>query len=367
VRRRLRIVHAIRSDNFAGVERYVCEVANALGAAGHEVVVVGGDPERMRTELATDIVQVAAPGTIDVWRGLSSLPDVDLIHAHMTAAEVAVAALGVRRRVPVVATRHFPGRRGAGAGLGLVLGPAIRRRLAAEVAVSRFVADRIRESAVVIHNGVSNREPALLQTPRVLMMSRLDPEKHVDAGIRAWAQSRLADRDWTMEIAGAGTLASSLRRLCVDLGVQDSVKLLGRVDGTDELLAASSVFLAPAPAEPFGLAVVEAMARGLPVVAAAGGGHLETVGAEGLLFDVDDVEAAGAHLRRLADDHELRTRVGQRLRERQQRLFSLERHVARLEQLYLAVAGRQYRRVGSGSSSGGVTHIRVEPRDASAR
>ena len=57
------------------------------------------------------------------------------------------------------------------------------------------------------------------------------------------------------------------------LGVADSVDFVGQVADTDRLLGESSVVLAPAPEEPFGLSVVEAMAHGVPVVAADGGAH----------------------------------------------------------------------------------------------
>ena len=70
---------------------------------------------------------------------------------------------------------------------------------------------------------------------------------------------------------------------------------------TDRLLASSSVVLAPAPAEPFGLSVVEAMAHGLAVVAAEGGAHTETVGDDGCSSRRATPAAARA-LVRLADD-----------------------------------------------------------------
>ncbi len=104
------------------------------------------------------------------------------------------------------------------------------------------------------------------------------------------------------------------------------------------LLAGSSVLLAPAPLEPFGLSVVEAMAHGLPVVAAGGGAHLETVGEDGLLFPPGDAPAAAAALARLGGDPALRRSVGDALRHRQQDRFTLTGHVDRLERLYREVA-----------------------------
>jgi glycosyltransferase involved in cell wall biosynthesis len=79
------------------------------------------------------------------------------------------------------------------------------------------------------------------------------------------------------------------------------------------------------------------MAHGVPVVAADGGAHPETVGPDGLLVPAGDPEATAAALVTLSADRALRLAVGGRLRRRQQALFSLERHVDQLESLYRLV------------------------------
>jgi glycosyltransferase involved in cell wall biosynthesis len=148
----------------------------------------------------------------------------------------------------------------------------------------------------------------------------------------------VAARGWQLVVAGTGVLRSELERLADELGCADSVTFAGQVSDTDGLLAASSIFLAPAPAEPFGLSVAEAMSHGLAVVAAGGGAHTETVGDAGLLFPPGDVDAAARELVRLADDPKLRRSVGRALRSRQQERYSLALHLDRLEALYASVA-----------------------------
>ena len=100
-----------------------------------------------------------------------------------------------------------------------------------------------------------------------------------------WAKSRLADGGWRLLIAGSGSLETPLRELAKALGVEDCVSFLGHVADTDSLLRDAAVLLAPAPAEPFGLSVAEAMAFGVPVVAARGGAHPETLGPDGRYFE----------------------------------------------------------------------------------
>ena len=76
------------------------------------------------------------------------------------------------------------------------------------------------------------------------------------------------------------------------------------------------------------------MAHGVPVVAAAAGAHVETLGVDGCLFQPEDAKAAGAHLANLGSDPGWRHDVGGRLRARQRQLFSIDLHVQRLEEFY---------------------------------
>jgi glycosyltransferase involved in cell wall biosynthesis len=253
----------------------------------------------------------------------------------MTAAELAALAAWPAHRSPVVTTRHFPDTR-----LGRLPAPVgrfIGARLEAQISISDFVASGIGEPSVVIHNGVARREQATLDGRVVLMLQRLQSEKAPEDGLEAWARSCLADDGWCLAIAGAGTLEGPLRRLAADLGIETSVSFLGHVSATDELLRSAAILLAPAPTEPFGLSVVEAMAHGIPVVAARGGAHVETLGDDGLLFTAGDTEAAAALLARLVHDDALRSVIGKRLRSRQAMEFSLDTHVDRLERLYDSV------------------------------
>ncbi len=150
--RQLNVTHAVRSDSFAGVERYVCEVVNELVARGHCVKVIGGAPERMSAELDPKVTHLRASSTAEVLRGFAQGGRVDLVHAHMTAAEV--AALGARywHCAPVIATRHFPDRRARA--LPTRVGGVVRLGLAEQIAISRFVADGLGERSVVVYNGV---------------------------------------------------------------------------------------------------------------------------------------------------------------------------------------------------------------------
>jgi glycosyltransferase involved in cell wall biosynthesis len=332
----LSVVQVVRSDAFAGVERYICQVANELVGRGHHVVAIGGDPGRMRTELRSEVAHRPAASVGQVARALSGQRSADVVHVHMTAAEAAAWLARPVQRAPIVATRHFPGDRGRG-GLARLLARITSRPLARDIAISQFVADSVQGPCVLLPNGVSDRPQAALDSHTVVMLQRLTPEKSPELGLRAWSASGLGAKGWRLVVAGAGDLDDSMRRLADQLQVSDSVDFVGLVTDTDRLLDESAVLLAPASAEPFGLSVVEAMAHGVPVVAADGGAHVETVGEDGMLFAPGDADAAARALVALSDDLDLRRRVGGRLRDRQQGSFSLPRHVERLEDIYRQV------------------------------
>jgi glycosyltransferase involved in cell wall biosynthesis len=339
----LAIVQAVRTDEFAGVERYICEVSTTLAARGHRVAVIGGDPERMREELPPEVSHQAARTVARTAARLLDWREVDLVHVHMTAAEISAWLVHPLVRRPIVSTRHFAAERGSSP-VARVVARWAGRSVARDIAISRFVAEQIAGPTELVPNGVAERPQAPLDAPVVLMLQRLAPEKEPDIGLRVWARSRLAEQGWRLEVAGAGELAGDLVRLAGDLGVSESVDFVGRVRDTDALLARASIFLATAAGEPFGLSVVEAMAYGLPVVAAAGGGHLETVADAGILFPPGDVGAAAAALSELAGSPQRRVEMGGALRRRQQELYALDRHVDRLEQVYREVVA------GAGSS-----------------
>ena len=238
----------------------------------------------------------------------------------------------------MVATRHFAAERGS-TPVNRILARVTSRHLAADIAISEFVARSVGGPTTLLPNGVPARPQAPLDAPVVVMLQRLDAEKSPDVGLRAWAASGLAGQGWRLVVAGSGILRAELEGLARTFGEPAGITFVGQVGDTDGLLAGASILLAPAPAEPFGLSVVEAMSHGLAVVAAAGGAHLETVGDTGVLFPPGDRDAAARGLARLAGDPADRRAVGAALRHRQQDRYSLVGHLDGLEALYADVAG----------------------------
>lgn len=333
----MRIVHAVSSTAFAGVERYVATACNTLASRGHEVVVITNDEEPMRAALNAAVPVVRAAGTVGMTKALvAHTRGADIVHVHMTAAEVAAVMARGFARPALVATRHFPDRRGSSVP-GRLAAPLVVRAIDVQLAISQFVASAIAEPTEVLRNGVANR-PSVDPTPRVVLVAqRLEAEKRTEDALAAWDESDLASDGWEMRIAGDGVARESLESRS-----STSVRFLGQRHDLDALRADAGIFLATAPAEPFGLSVAESMAAGLPVVAAGGGGHLETVGAArpDLLYAPGDTRASAALLRTFAGEIELRRAAGRDLRAFQQQELDLEHHVDRLAEVYERVRKR---------------------------
>lgn len=337
----LRIIHAVSSDNFAGVEQYLCYVAPELARRGHAVTVIGGEPERMRPVLeAHGVAFRPAASPSETAKGLLGATRPDVVHSHMTAADLAAVLTRPLARAQTVSTLHFAKPRGSNP----VLRRAWRllpRAIDAQVAISQFVADHASTPCEVVLNGVPwvAAEPLPEREPIVLVAQRFEVEKDTATALRAWARSGLAAEGWALHFAGRGKQESALHSLARTLGVERSVRFLGHVEDLPRRLSSSSVFLATATAEPFGLAVVEAMAASTPVVASGAGAHLETVGTvEGaVLFPPGDAGECARLLVALAGDERRRREYGTTLAEHHRSELTIERHVDRLEAVYRCI------------------------------
>ena len=335
----LDIVHVCCTDAFAGVERHVSELAAAQVALGHRVTIVGGHQSRVRAT-AGDHVVVLPGHAIHVallsLRRLTARPDV--VNVHMTAAEVVLAAAPWLRGVQVVSTRHFASPRGTRR-LTRLLTRWGTHRVDGQIAVSQYVADHVDGASTVVLSGVRpepDRVVAVDRQPVVLVAQRLEREKHTDVAVRAFAASRLADAGWRLTVAGDGALRGELEELATSLQFGEAVEFLGHRRDMWELMRAAGILLAPRTDEAFGLSVVEAMARGLPVVAAGSGAHLETVGSApgAALFEPGDSDDAAHLLRKLADSHEERESYGARLQVVQRERFTVEQQARRTDTVY---------------------------------
>lgn len=337
-----RVTHIVVTNRFAGVERYVSTTANETAARGWSVTVVGGSSSRMRAELDPAVDWLPGDTTARAVRSILAAGTADLCHTHMTYAEGVAVVTRTVHRAPILTTRHFAGPRGTSRA-GRLVAPFIERLVACEIAISSFVADRIEtEPDAVIPNGV--RPSRNLWRPEsrcVLVMQRFDPEKDTVTALEAWRLSRLAEEGWRLRVLGSGQSRYAIEEwLRTNSG--HAIELFPWSNAVDQEFESAGILLAPAPGEPLGLTVLEAMAAGVPVAAAAAGGHLETVGLldSAALFTPGDPESAANALRTLATDHHERFALSHGGRELVNARFTVDRHVDRLLEQYEKILTR---------------------------
>lgn len=184
-----------------------------------------------------------------------------------------------------------------------------------------------------------------------LALARYVPGKGIEDLIDAVARVGSAVPALHVVVCGglpAAGYAESLERLVAEKGVADRFHLLGHVpeETARNLLASCDLLVHPATKEPFGLAVVEAMAAGKPVVAADAAGPSHTVldGVTGILYPRGDSGRLAEALARLATDGGLRRQLGEAGRRRAEE-FTIDRMVLAIEDVWTAVlAGASQRR-----------------------
>lgn len=170
--------------------------------------------------------------------------------------------------------------------------------------LTRFTPGECDENVLRRHHLPINR-------PLVLHVNRLSEEKRVNMLIEAAAKLR---SDAHIALVGSGPAEQELRALAGQLGVEDRVSFLGYVKDADLLALRRSVamFAIPSEAELQSLATMEAMACGLPVIAANSYALPELVHHEvnGFLFQPRNSAELAAYIDRLAGDSELRRKMG---------------------------------------------------------
>lgn len=322
---RRHVIHLLCSGAFAGVERYVSLLAPRQAERGWTVTVLGGDPDAMGCALeGTDVQFVPASTLREGRRALRSAPAAAIVNTHMSDADLVGMFTSHPHRTRLVSTRHFASRRGRSPVVRTAFS-AGRSRFAAQIAISRFVAQHIGEPSSVIHTGVTDATAGSCDGRIVLLAQRLELEKATHVALDAWASSRARELGWQLHIAGDGSERARLERQARALGIDDSTRFLGHQSDVRALMASAGLFLAPTAREGLGLSVLEAMACGLPVIASASGGHLETIGSvEGaLLFHADDPSDAARLLDLAVADAAARRRYGQRGRRVQRERFTV--------------------------------------------
>jgi glycosyltransferase involved in cell wall biosynthesis len=172
--------------------------------------------------------------------------------------------------------------------------------------------------------------------PIFLTVSRLDPEKRIDLVIKAFAKS-LAKGPAHLLIAGKGQEQPNLEKLTRKLGISEQVTFTGFLSDEElpMIYASADVFVIAGVAELQSIVTMEAMATGLPIIAANAVALPELIkpGQNGYLFKIDDLNELASYIQELSLDPDLRQKLGSNSRDLIYR-HNLDGVINQFEELY---------------------------------
>jgi len=347
---------------FGGGETQVLGLTLALAAAGHRAELICDPAGRLWERATAEGIRchpIRIRNAIDLAAGVKlrailKREHYDVVHFHTSRAHsMAPFARGFASTLVVTRRMDYRPNR--------VFAPLLfNRAVDGVVAISEGVADSLaaagvdRRRVTVVHSGVDcNRFRPPTAQERADARAALGVS---DAEILISAVGALEQRKghrYLIEAIGAlAAPPASIKLKCFIVGQGsvhkvlqgeiavirslERIKLLGRVDDVRELLWASDIFAMPSLKEGLGVAALEAMASGLPVIASDVGGLREVVedGRSGFVVPPANAGAIVSAIVRLAESAELRSQMGAAARARVVENYSIEKMAARTLALY---------------------------------
>ncbi len=359
--RPLTIAHVDAETGYSGGEVQVFLLMDGLRRQGHTNVLFcppGSESEAAARARGVEVESVPMRGDLDLaavrkLRSRLRARGPDLVHLH-TGRATWLGGLAARSvGLPAVTTRRMDRRVKRNWRTRLIY----RRLVDHAVAISPAVAECLhaggvaRERTSLIPSSIdpdelkpsASREDVRAELGAgegdvlLLVLASLVRRKGVDVLLEALA--KLGEPRPRLAIAGDGSERASLERQATELGLASSVTFLGHRDDKADLLHACDVFVLPSRREGLGVAALEAMACGRPVVATDVGGLAEAVrdGRTGLVVPPEDPAALAGALERLSRNADARAAMGAEGPKRVGEGYLAPQMVASYEALYRRV------------------------------
>ncbi len=354
------IIHVLATVGHGGAERVVLDLARRQRGLGADARVVClqqlGDllPAFEAAGVPVSLLDGPPRGALrTAWRLAASLrtAGATVVHTHNSAPQIA-AGLGQRLRhwrrpgMALVHTEH--GRLGDLRPAILRLRRWTAREFGAIIAVSADAREQLLHHGIhsargvdVVHNGVDLSRFAERRTRpagdgmRIVHVGRLDPIKGQDLLLSAMPMVRDQVPGVTLVIVGDGPTRDHLADQARALGIEQIVTFAGATDDVRPFLGQADLFVLPSRSEGISLALLEAMATGLPVVATNVGGNREVIGeACGTLVAPGQPALLATAIVSLLRQPALAAAMGSAARRTVEQHFALENTVLRYGALY---------------------------------
>lgn len=367
----LAVLHVDPERGLGGGERQVLGLLAHLRALGVRQTLAADPAGRLApqaSDLGVAVVPLRIRNHLDVLAGrrlagLLARERYAMVHFHTARAHAMAAFLGASHGAKRVVTRRmdYPLRG------GWYTRRLYNHEVQAVVAISEGVRAALIASGVdaarivVVPSGVEADAFAVSPAQRAAARARYglpdDAAVLVVVGalearkghaVLLAALARLRAAPVRVLCAGEGSQRDTLVAEATALGLGNVVRWLGRVDDVATVLAAADVAVMPSHHEGLGVAALEAMAAGVPVIASAVGGLPEAVvdGTTGMLVPPGDPGALATAITRVTGDDDLRRRLGAAGARRVREHFTMAGMAARTLEVYRRLAGKDDGRIG---------------------
>ena len=359
----MRILHVSSARTYGGGERHFVDLTRGLVARGHDVFVAYRPTSEWKHEL--DFLPRERHFKVSIRNSFGVLSairiadfirenQIEIIHAHVARDYIPASIASMASNSKFILTRH----------LTLPLKPFNRfalKNVAKTIGVSEGVVSNLRnlfpkDKVVLVHNGID------------IVGRKIDGRDHLRAEFRSFHNipldvpvvgtlGELKELKGQREfVLAAAEIAKSrpnvhyvvigrdnsmdkkfrreLKRLTSILGLEERFLWLDWLEDTRPFHAAIDVFVSPSRSESFGLALLEAMASGVPVVATATDGAKQLLGMNGHLVPIEDAVALARAINEALDDETLRTLSAASMLERAASMFDVARMIAETERVY---------------------------------
>lgn len=359
------VMHLIDTGGPGGAETVFSQLASRTGNENLRSLTVVPREHWLSAHLRTlelEPVILRASGSLNIGY-LRSLVDlvrknnVKAIHTHLLGSAIYGSMAGMITRTPVISVFHGPTDLQNPGRFVAAKRSLIRSGCSAIVAVSSSTREALLQfgipagSITLIQNGVDTetyspgksndlRQEFGLAADDVLIgaVGNIRAPKAYDILLRAAARVLKQVPPAFFAVIGEGdeNQMKPLLDLCGSLGIESRVKFLGFRKSTAALFHNFDVFVSSSSTEGLSLSFLEAMASGCAIVATRSGGAQEALGdgLSGLLVPINDSAALADTLAGVAQDRELRVRLGEAARARAVQTFSLQSMIGRYQALY---------------------------------
>ena len=373
----MKVIHLISGGDTGGAKTHVHSLLSTLSGQIDVMMVCFTDGPFVAEARSLGIRTEVFPGknlprTLHRMEKLIRKEGFELIHCHGARGNMMGAMLARRVKIPTVSTVHsdyqldYLGRPFSRLTYGVINSIALRM-MDFRIGVSDAMVDLLisrgfdPEKLFAIYNGLDF-------TPREASMSRMDffrsvglnaeedsvvvgiaarlnPVKDIATLIRGFAKAYADFPKLRLLIAGNGDELERLQALCKELSVSNVVCFAGWISDTDSFYRSIDINTLTSISETFPYALTEGARASLPTVSSRVGGvpYLIDHGACGFLFPAGDADALATYLRMLAQDPDLRKKLGDALYQKAKHAYSLEATVSTQLDIYRTILTRKKR------------------------